>query len=188
MKRKTIIARLPNGMTATLEMKAVNEIIRAKGLDKAGDVQQFHTANVLRRIKRYMPFVTGATYKITEGYLTLADNGMSRFMSGAAAPAGLETLKFEFATNRLTLTSNREVLTVATDGTRSENVVDGMPSIALCSGAWISENQFELCVRWVETCSERSYVFSFDGDEMSLEMPPAGPFGGEPMLVKAQKQ
>lgn len=65
MKRKTIIARLPNGMTATLEMKAVNEIIRSKGLDKAGDVQQFHTANVLRRIKRYMPFVTGATYKIT---------------------------------------------------------------------------------------------------------------------------
>jgi hypothetical protein len=65
MKRKTIIARLPNGMTATLEMEAVNEIIRAKGLDKAGDVQQFHTANVLRRIKRYMPFVTGATYKIT---------------------------------------------------------------------------------------------------------------------------
>lgn len=65
MKRKTIIARLPNGMTATLEMKAVNEIIRAKGLDKAGDVQQFHTANVLRRIKRYMPFATGTTYKIT---------------------------------------------------------------------------------------------------------------------------
>lgn len=65
MKRKTIIARLPNGMTATLEMNAVNAIIRAKGLDKAGDVQQFHTANVLRRIKRYMPFVTGATYKIT---------------------------------------------------------------------------------------------------------------------------
>lgn len=132
--------------------------------------------------------INGATYKITEGYLTLADNGMSRFMSGAAAPAGLETLKFEFTTNRLTLTSNREVLTVATDGTRSENVVDGMPSISLCSGAWISESQFELCVRWVETCNERSYVFSFVGDEMSVEMPPAGPFGGEPMIVKAQKQ
>ena len=25
----------------------------------------FHTQNVLRRIKRYMPFLTGATYKIT---------------------------------------------------------------------------------------------------------------------------
>lgn len=65
MRRKTLLVRLPDGTTATLEMKAVNEIIRSKGLDKAGDVQQFHTANVLRRIKRYMPFVTGATYKIT---------------------------------------------------------------------------------------------------------------------------
>ena len=65
MSRKTLLVRLPNGMTATLEMKAVQEIIRAKGVDKAGDVQQFHTANVLRRIKKYMPFVSGATYKIT---------------------------------------------------------------------------------------------------------------------------
>ena len=65
MSRKTLIVRLADGTTATLTMKEVNEIIRAKGVDKAGDVQQFHTANVLRRIKRYMPFVTGATYKIT---------------------------------------------------------------------------------------------------------------------------
>ena len=65
MSKKTLLVRLPNGMTATLEMKAVQEIIRAKGVDKAGDVQQFHTANVLRRIKKYMPFVSGATYKIT---------------------------------------------------------------------------------------------------------------------------
>lgn len=65
MSRKTLLVRLPNGMEATLEMKAVNEILRSKGVDRAGDVQQFHTANVLRRIKKYMPFVSGATYKIT---------------------------------------------------------------------------------------------------------------------------
>lgn len=65
MSRKTLLFRTPSGVEAVLQMKAVNEIIRAKGVDKAGDVQQFHTANVLRRIKRYMPFVSGATYKIT---------------------------------------------------------------------------------------------------------------------------
>lgn len=65
MSRKQILFRLPNGTIGCLEMKAVNDIIRAKGLNKSGDVQQFHTANVLRRIKRYMPFVSGATYKIT---------------------------------------------------------------------------------------------------------------------------
>lgn len=65
MSKKKLIFRLPNGMTATLTMKEANEIIRNKGMDKPGDVQQFHTANVLRRIKKYMPFVSGATYKIT---------------------------------------------------------------------------------------------------------------------------
>ena len=28
-------------------------------------MQQFHTANVLKRIERYMPFVSGMTYKVT---------------------------------------------------------------------------------------------------------------------------
>lgn len=65
MSRKKLLFRLPDGTTATLYMKTANKIIRSKGLAAAGDVQQFHTANVLRRIKRYMPFVTGATYKIT---------------------------------------------------------------------------------------------------------------------------
>ena len=41
------------------------QLIRKKGLDARGDVQMFHTQNVLRRIKKYMPFVSGATYKIT---------------------------------------------------------------------------------------------------------------------------
>ena len=34
-------------------------------MDPAGDIQRFHTANVLKRIKRYMPFVSGMTYKVT---------------------------------------------------------------------------------------------------------------------------
>lgn len=63
--KKTFLCRLPNGTTAELTMKNANEIIRAKGLDTAGDVQQFHTQNVLRRIKKYMPFVSGRFYKIT---------------------------------------------------------------------------------------------------------------------------
>ena len=65
MSKKTLLVRMPDGTTATLEMKEAHEIVRSKGLAAAGDVQQFHTANVLRRIKRYMPFVTGAIYKIT---------------------------------------------------------------------------------------------------------------------------
>ena len=49
-----------------VDMKPVEEILARKGLNITGDVQQFHTANVLRRIVKYMPYRTGATIKIMQ--------------------------------------------------------------------------------------------------------------------------
>ena len=49
-----------------VDMKPVNQILKAKGLTAGGDVQQFHTANVLRRIVKYMPYRTGATIKLMQ--------------------------------------------------------------------------------------------------------------------------
>ena len=46
-------------------MKPINQILKAKGLTAGGDVQRFHTQNVLRRIVKYMPRRTGATIKLT---------------------------------------------------------------------------------------------------------------------------
>ena len=65
MRNRTELFRLPSGIICYLEMNPVDKILRDKGLHKTGDVQQFHTANVLRRIKRYMPFSSGMTYKVT---------------------------------------------------------------------------------------------------------------------------
>ena len=48
----------------TLDMKPVNQILKAKGLTPGGDVQKFHTANILRRIQKYMPYRSGATIKM----------------------------------------------------------------------------------------------------------------------------
>ena len=64
--KKTFLCRMPDGTIATLTMKNAIEIIRNKGMAQGGDVQAFHTQNVLRRIKKYMPFVSGALYKITQ--------------------------------------------------------------------------------------------------------------------------
>lgn len=64
--KKTFLCRMPDGTTAELTMQEANQIIKDKGLDPAGDVQAFHTQNCLRRIKKYMPFVTGALFKITQ--------------------------------------------------------------------------------------------------------------------------
>lgn len=49
-----------------VDIKSVDEIIKRKGLDVSGDVQRFHTQNVLRRIVKYMPYRTGATIKIMQ--------------------------------------------------------------------------------------------------------------------------
>ena len=52
-------------MKITLKLPTPKQLIKRKGFDANGRVQQFHTQNVLRRIQRYMPYKTGTTYKIT---------------------------------------------------------------------------------------------------------------------------
>jgi hypothetical protein len=62
---KSIIYKGADGTEVTLQMKDLNQLVKDKGLAPGGNAQMFHTQNVLRRIKRYMPFVTGVTYKVT---------------------------------------------------------------------------------------------------------------------------
>ena len=52
-------------MNVKLQLLPATQIVRNKGLSKDGEVQRFHTANVLRRIIKYMPYRTGETIKIT---------------------------------------------------------------------------------------------------------------------------
>lgn len=49
----------------SVNMRPVNQILQAKGLTAGGDVQWFHTANVLRRIVKYMPYREGMLIKQT---------------------------------------------------------------------------------------------------------------------------
>lgn len=48
-----------------VELRPVREIIRKRGLMPGGAVQRQHTANVLRRIVRYLPYRSGETIKQT---------------------------------------------------------------------------------------------------------------------------
>lgn len=52
-------------MRIKLNLPAAGRLIRRKGLHPHGDVQRFHTANVLARIQKYMPYRSGATIKLT---------------------------------------------------------------------------------------------------------------------------
>lgn len=82
MSKKRLF-RLPSGTVAYLEMNSVPKILKDKGLNETGDVQQFHTANVLRRIIKYMPYLTGMLIK-----LTIAQTVISRPEIVTDAPEG----------------------------------------------------------------------------------------------------
>lgn len=47
-----------------VDMASAGAIMRRLGVTAQGDVQRFHTANVRRRIQRYMPYRSGATIKL----------------------------------------------------------------------------------------------------------------------------
>ncbi len=57
--------RLPDDVLVEIKMKPVGQLLKDKGLTADGSVQMFHTQNVLRRIIKYMPKVTGMTIKVT---------------------------------------------------------------------------------------------------------------------------
>lgn len=65
MATKRQLYRLKNGTVAYLGMNSIPRILKDKGFADDGDVQVFHTQNVLRRIIKYMPYKSGMTIKVT---------------------------------------------------------------------------------------------------------------------------
>lgn len=59
-------------MKIKIFLPTAKQLIRKKGLGTNGHVQMFHTQNVLKRIKKYMPYRTGATYKVTVAQTNIA--------------------------------------------------------------------------------------------------------------------
>lgn len=47
-------------MRVKINMPSASRIIKNKGVGRGGDAQMFHTANVNRRMGKYMPHVSGA--------------------------------------------------------------------------------------------------------------------------------
>lgn len=54
-------------MKVDIQLPSASKLVQSKGLGSDGAVQQFHTQNVLRRIKKYMPYRSKGHpfYKIT---------------------------------------------------------------------------------------------------------------------------
>lgn len=48
-----------------LDLPSATQLVKSLGLEAGGDVQRFHTQNVLKNLKPYMPFQSGSLYKLT---------------------------------------------------------------------------------------------------------------------------
>ena len=51
-------------IVGTIKVDSPKRMLKNHGLDQSGAVQKFHTANVIRRIQKYMPFRSGATIQL----------------------------------------------------------------------------------------------------------------------------
>lgn len=50
-------------VTVKMDLPGAAKVVQDLGLDAKGDVQRFHTNNVMRRIQRFMPYKSGAYIK-----------------------------------------------------------------------------------------------------------------------------
>ncbi|MDO5151895.1 MAG: serine hydrolase [Eubacteriales bacterium] len=135
--------------------------------------------------------VHNAVYRVTEGYLSFLDTGMSRFMSGSEPPAPVETVRLSFETGGCVLTAvaGGEALEIkaATNGVQTENHLPEIPSIALCSGIWEAEDTFAVTMRMVETCNARYFVFRFTDTGVELVTYGNHPFARQKNVIRLEK-
>ncbi len=112
-------------------------------------------------------------YDVKEGYLAFKQ--VNPFIRDAKTDGGRKLL-ISFDPHGVTFDTVRnpedgeKKIVAAMDGSRKENTVDGLASIALASAEWVSDNVLKLTLRMVETCNEQYFDFTFEGDELKIEV------------------
>ena len=113
--------------------------------------------------------ISGREYRVTEGELCFYENGMLLHMAGMPALPTAESIRFQFEKGGAVLhyveKGQKKQLAIAMDGSRRENSLsNGVISRALVSGRFAGEAEFEMTMRWVETCGARTYRFILQED------------------------
>ena len=113
--------------------------------------------------------ISGRAYRVTEGELCFYENGMLLHMAGMPALPTAESIRFQFEKGGAVLhyveKGQKKQLAIAMDGSRRENSLsNGVISRALVSGRFAGEAEFEMTMRWVETCGTRTYRFILQED------------------------
>jgi len=162
----------------------LDEIPKGKGEPIAGDsteaaILQKRLDSLTLAKPQFAPFspisheIDGKIYKITEGGLNFGDSS-GVFMGGARMPEGISSFRFDFDGDLCRMIFEQEGVTkclvAALNGGRADCTLEGgLITRVLASGAWVKKNTFRLALRWIETCNERKYDFTFDGEDVTIE-------------------
>ena len=117
--------------------------------------------------------ISGKKYKVKSGELTPFGGN---FMSGAKGD-GIDTFSLDFDVygfvwNLTTRSGREEKIRFASNGTRFTNFLgnkEDLTQIYLGDCYWKDEDTLIVHGRWVETCIEDSYVFSFKDGQLHVE-------------------
>ncbi len=130
-------------------------------------------APAFRPVSDWQSRVQDVCYRVSTPGLYFNGNGAARMMTGAPQPDDVTSLTLHFAPGRCELRYQQgtlaKTLIAATDGSRWAHHLDGLPSEALCSGAWTADDLFELRIRWIETCNETVWRFRFAEEGLTIE-------------------
>ncbi|MDF2908693.1 MAG: hypothetical protein K0R34_4014 [Herbinix sp.] len=120
--------------------------------------------------------INKVNYRVREDNFILNGSAarVSLFMGGTRLPKGIEEFIFDFETDGCTLQYQQEgeqrKIEIGMNGDYRRNIFGkGAVTIALMSGAWISEDTFQLTTRWVETCNHQKLNFTFSDDTVIIE-------------------
>ena len=118
--------------------------------------------------------LSGRLYKIAEGKFTLHSSFLN-YITNHEMSDGITIFSLSFRSGfclfAIFENGSFEKLHVATDGTRILNTLTsgGTPATkVLMSGSWIKPNCFRILARWVETCTEKEIIFSFDQEQVDI--------------------
>ncbi len=117
--------------------------------------------------------ISGKKYKVSSGDLT--PFGFN-FMTGQKADGidvfSLDFDDYGFVWNFVTRSGREEKIRFSTSGTRFTNLLgkkEDMTQLYLGDAYWKDENTLVMHGRWVETCIQDIYTFTFDGDRIKID-------------------
>ncbi len=140
--------------------------------------------------------INGVCFSVTQGEFGFESN-IEKMMAGNPVPNTITAFTFHFGVNscKMEYTQNGERLTalIALDGTRQHNRVQikSTPCTELyLHGEWVSRQTFRVTSRWVETCFEKQFDFTFMPDEVLIAVNCSvgrfGPMGANTTAARAK--